>query len=157
MTHYSPDRARRNFLKGVGAAGAIGTAGLLAACGGGDPYSGSDPDEPATGAPNGSGSSGDQGSGTPLTTTAAVPVGGGTIFADKKVVVTQPAAGDFKCFSAVCTHQGCTVSSVTETGIECACHGSVFSVDDGSVLSGPASSPLPAETITVDGDSITLG
>ena len=44
--------------------------------------------------------------------TSDVPEGGGTVFKDEKVVVTQPEPGDFKAFTAVCTHQGCLVDSV---------------------------------------------
>ena len=73
-----------------------------------------------------------------LTTTSEIPVGGGTIFADEQVVVTQPTEGEFKAFTAVCTHQGCHVSSVSDGTINCACHGSQFSIDDGSVEPGPA-------------------
>ena len=88
--------------------------------------------------------------------TADVPEGGGTILKDAKIVVTQPSAGQFKAFSAVCTHQQCVVSDVTDT-INCACHNSAFSITDGSVVSGPASAPLAEQAITVDGDSIVLG
>jgi Rieske Fe-S protein len=44
--------------------------------------------------------------------TSDVPEGGGTVFSQQKVVVTQPEPGDFKAFTAVCTHQGCLVNSV---------------------------------------------
>ncbi|MGW6569516.1 Rieske (2Fe-2S) protein [Streptomyces sp. NPDC054975] len=91
-----------------------------------------------------------------LTKTTDVPVGGGTIFKEEKVVVTQPSAGEFKAFSAVCTHQGCIVAKVENGTINCACHGSRFRITDGSVANGPATRPLPAEEITVSGDSITL-
>ncbi|MFD7326875.1 Rieske (2Fe-2S) protein [Streptomyces sp. NPDC059875] len=91
-----------------------------------------------------------------LATTSEIPVGGGTIFKEEKVVVTQPTAGDFKAFSAICTHQGCTVGKVENGTIDCPCHGSKFRIADGSVAAGPAPRPLPAEQITVSGDTITL-
>ena len=92
----------------------------------------------------------------PLTSAADVPVGGGLIFPDKQVVVTQPVEGEFKCFTAVCTHQGCIVSSVQAGGIRCECHGSAFSIEDGSNTGGPAINPLPAVAIVVKGDQINL-
>lgn len=95
--------------------------------------------------------------GQALAKTADIPVGGGKIFEQAKVVVTQPAAGTFKCFSAVCTHQSCLVTSVDGGTINCSCHGSKFKVEDGSVANGPAASPLPAQPIKVSGDAIQLG
>ncbi|MER5311725.1 Rieske (2Fe-2S) protein [Streptomyces sp. NPDC002773] len=92
----------------------------------------------------------------PLAATSEIPVGGGKVFAERKVVVTQPAAGEFKAFSAVCTHQGCLVNKVADGTIDCPCHGSKYRVADGSVVNGPATRPLPAEQIIVSGESITL-
>jgi Rieske Fe-S protein len=83
-----------------------------------------------------------------------VPVGSGVIVGD--IVVTQPSAGVFKGLSAICTHAGCTVSAVLGGTITCPCHGSRFNLD-GSVARGPASAPLPAEPISVQGDSIVKG
>ncbi|MFG2331810.1 Rieske (2Fe-2S) protein [Streptomyces sp. NPDC048604] len=94
--------------------------------------------------------------GDALAKTSDIPVGGGTVFAERKVVVTQPTAGEFKAFSAICTHQGCTVNKVANGTIDCPCHGSKFRIADGSVAAGPAPRPLPAEQITVEGDQITL-
>lgn len=91
-----------------------------------------------------------------LARTSDIPVGGGTVFADRKVVVTQPEAGEFKAFSAICTHQGCTVNKVANGTIDCPCHGSKYRIADGSVAAGPAPRPLPAEQITVSGETITL-
>jgi Rieske Fe-S protein len=91
-----------------------------------------------------------------LTSTGEVAKGGGKIFADERVVVTQPSAGEFKCFTAVCTHNGCVVSSVEGGSINCACHGSRFSIADGSVQNGPATSALSEVPISVEGDSISL-
>jgi Rieske Fe-S protein len=91
---------------------------------------------------------------TVLTTTADVPVGGGQILPGPKVVVTQPTAGSFKAFTAVCTHQGCTVGTVSGGTIQCPCHGSRFSIKDGSVVNGPATRPLAAIAIKVVGTSI---
>lgn len=95
-------------------------------------------------------------SGQELTSTADVPVGGGTVLKDEKIVVTQPEEGDFKAFSAVCTHQNCLVTEVTDGTINCACHGSRFRITDGSVERGPATEPLPGERIAVEGNSIRL-
>ena len=89
-------------------------------------------------------------------TTADVPVGGGVVLTRQKLVVTQPTKGDFKGFSAICTHQGCPVATVENGTINCPCHGSKFSVEDGSVASGPATRPLAAKKIAVDGDQISL-
>lgn len=87
---------------------------------------------------------------------AAIPVGGGKIFADQKVVVTQPTSGDYKAFSAVCTHQNCVVSGVADGTINCACHGSQFDIATGAVKQGPATKPLPEKKVTVDGDGISV-
>ncbi|MFI8964145.1 Rieske (2Fe-2S) protein [Streptomyces sp. NPDC053493] len=92
----------------------------------------------------------------PLAKTSDIPVGGGTVFKDEKVVVTQPAKGEFKAFSAVCTHQGCLVDKVADGTIDCPCHGSKYRIADGSVAAGPAPRPLPAEQITVSSGTITL-
>ncbi|WP_420118177.1 Rieske (2Fe-2S) protein, partial [Micromonospora sp.] len=91
-----------------------------------------------------------------LAAVADIPVGGGKIFKAEGVVVTQPAAGTIKAFSATCTHQGCTVTSVKDGTIVCGCHNSVFGIADGAVRSGPAGSPLPPRAVTVDGDDIRL-
>lgn len=94
--------------------------------------------------------------GQELAKAADIPEGGGKIFKEQKVVVTQPQKGEFKAFSAICTHQGCTVSKVADGTIDCACHGSEFHIADGSVAKGPATEPLPEEKITVSGGSIRL-
>jgi Rieske Fe-S protein len=143
-------RSRRAVLA-AGSAGAVGAAAALAGCktygGGEDPP----PEEPASGGP-----------GTVLASTGEVEVGGGLILPDLGLVVTQPTAGTFKAFSAVCTHQGCLVSSVSDGTINCPCHGSQFSVQDGSVVrqasgtSAQQQPPLSETAITVEGDSIAL-
>ena len=165
MTQESqPVCPRRTVLVSGGLAG-IGLAGLavgLTACGG---SSGSSASAPATG---GSGSGGSAmagsgaspsaggGGGSALGATSEVPVGGGKIFTSAKVVVTQPSAGEYQAFSAVCTHQQCLVDQVANGTIDCPCHGSKFSAKDGSVVTGPASSPLPSQKISVSSGQISL-
>ncbi|MDQ0944975.1 Rieske (2Fe-2S) protein [Streptomyces sp. V1I1] len=127
---------------------AVGGAGLtvaLTACGGSDDGGQKVADTPAGGAGAG---------GKVLAKTADIPEGGGKVIGD--VVVTQPKAGEFKAFSSKCTHQGCAVKDVADGIINCPCHNSQFSAADGSVKKGPATSPLPPASITVDGDSIKL-
>ncbi|MGW7275340.1 Rieske (2Fe-2S) protein [Streptomyces sp. NPDC054864] len=92
-----------------------------------------------------------------LAKTSDIPVGGGKVLKDEKIVVTQPEEGDFKAFSAVCTHSGCVVSEVADGTINCACHGSKYRVADASVADGPAPRPLAPRNIEVTGNSITRG
>jgi len=89
-----------------------------------------------------------------LASTSEIPVGGGKILADQKIVITQPQAAEFHAFTAVCTHQGCIVGTVSGGTINCPCHGSKFSIANGSVVNGPASSPLAPVSIKVQGTSI---
>ena len=148
------DVSRRTMLRGAAVGGV--TLPLLAACGGGgsaDPSSSG-----SRSGSSGSGSSGSGSSGSSKATVAAadVPTGGGTILKDQQVVVTQPSAGHFKAFSAICTHQGCLVGQVTDKKIICPCHGSEYSITDGSVISGPAPSPLAPKKVSVKGGEISV-
>ncbi|MFD5075338.1 Rieske (2Fe-2S) protein [Streptomyces sp. NPDC058371] len=135
----------------VAAVGAAGIAVALTACGDEKKSSGST--EVSGGA---SGGGAGAGGGTVIAKTVDIPEGGGKLFADQGVVVTQPTAGTFQAFSSKCTHLGCAVKDISGGVINCPCHGSQFSVADGSVKKGPATKPLPAAKISVDGDSITL-
>lgn len=91
-----------------------------------------------------------------LARTSDIPVGGGQVFSAEQVVVTQPEPANFRAFSAVCTHQGCTVAQVTNGTINCACHGSKFAAADGSVVEGPATQPLSPREVVVEGNWIRL-
>jgi Rieske Fe-S protein len=142
---------RRNVVAGVGAAG---LAAALAACGSSDNSSAGTVQNAAT--PTTGSASTAAGSGTELAKASAIPSGGGTVFKDQKVVVTQPTAGTYKAFTAVCTHSGCVVADVSGGTINCGCHGSKFSIEDGSVKNGPATQPLAAATnVTVANGSVT--
>ena len=144
--------SRRTLVLTTGlSALAVGGLGACSSYG-----SGAEPAQQASTAPaEGSESTGGSSDSGGLAKTADIPVGGGTIFPDPKVVVTQPKSGEFKAFSAVCTHQGCLVAEVVGT-INCTCHDSKFAITDGSVQSGPATTPLPAKQVSVSGDSITV-
>ena len=130
---------RRGLLLGAGAAGIAVTLAGCGSSGGGNSDSGS-------------------GGGTSAIKTSDIPVGSGKIF--DEVVVTQPAAGQFKAFDGHCTHQRCLVTAVHGDTITCPCHGSTYSIKDGSATSGPAkdegTGPLAAKTVTVTGDTITV-
>jgi Rieske Fe-S protein len=156
---------RRGVLAGVGL---VGLAGAVSACGSGGSSSSSAGTSagapPATGAASAPSSASGAGSGSTagtqasaLATTSEIPVGSGKIFTSEKIVVTQPNSGDFKAFSAVCTHMGCIVSSISNGTIDCPCHGSQYSISTGAVVGGPAPSPLPAQAIKVTGSNIFLG
>ena len=134
---------RRGVLIG---AGAVGAGILVTACGGKD-------------SSNVGGQSSSQTSAKAASVSVKkgdVPVGGGVILKDSKIVVTQPKPAEFKAFSAVCTHRQCSVTTVSDGAIDCPCHGSQFSVADGSVIKGPAEQPLEARTVTVAGETVTI-
>jgi len=151
---------RRGVLAGVGL---VGLAGAISAC----TSSGSSSSPGGTGGgASAATSAGAPGASTPaaagnganaLAPTSEIPLGSGKIFTPEKVVVTQPVSGDFKAFSAVCTHMGCLVNQISDGTIDCPCHGSQFSIKDGSVVGGPAPSPLAAQAIKVSGERIILG
>jgi Rieske Fe-S protein len=155
----TPGASRRAVLLGAGAAG---VAGLLAACGSGDT-----PSTPAapTGNPTtttppataaGTPTAGPNAEDPNAIKAADIPVGGGAIYANRKVVVTQPTAGTFKAFDATCTHQGCLVTEISGGTITCPCHGSQYKVADGSVVRGPATRALTPKTATLNGSTITV-
>lgn len=159
---------RRAALK---AAGVVGVAGLLAACaddepggqgpasspGGGatrdsDQNAGGGGQSPDDGSDQDAGD--DSGSGDALISTDDVPVGGGVILDAHSLVVTQPDEGEFVAFDSTCTHLGCAVAEVADGAINCHCHGSRFSIADGSVEQGPAEEPLAEVEIVVDAGNI---
>lgn len=94
--------------------------------------------------------------GTVLGAASEIPVGGGKIYTAAKVVVTQPARGRYKAFSAVCTHVGCIMSKVASGTIDCPCHGSEFTITTGAVVTGPAPSPLPEKQIKIVNGMVVL-
>jgi Rieske Fe-S protein len=142
------DTRARGVPRRTAVAGAVVIAGAAAGCA---RYA-----EPAAETPGTGGEAAAEG--TVLGAASEVPVGGGKVFTDKKVVVTQPAKGEFKAFSTICTHQGCAVNKIADGTINCPCHGSKFAIKDGSVKAGPAPKPLPAQEVTVTKDGkLTLG
>jgi len=145
--------SRRSVIASVGA---LSVTGFLAACATSEV-------EPAAVAPAETPTPTPTESTTPEQTAdgifvvSEIPVGGAVILSEEKVVLTQPIAGEVNAFSVTCTHQGCPVSQVSDQGIVCACHNSVFSTLDGSVVSGPATSGLnPVEISVEDGKVFRL-
>jgi Rieske Fe-S protein len=136
-----PTVARRTIVAGAVAAGAT------AACGATPPAPASEPaptPDPPTRPPR------------PVARTGDIPVGGGRVFPERRVVVTQPTSGEFRGFGIVCTHDGCELNAVAGGTINCPCHGSRYAITDGSVVRGPARTGLRVEKVAVDGDRIVL-
>jgi Rieske Fe-S protein len=171
---------RRCVLLG---AGVLGAAGILSACStAAVPYDANQagqapapagmpttatmaPSAAASGAmSSGSTSSGSMSSpsggastgGTVLGLAADVPVGGGKVYTTAQVVVTQPVMGQYKAFSAICTHVGCLCNQVAGGTINCPCHGAKFKITDGSVVAGPATAPLAGASVTVTDGKVYL-
>ena len=146
--------SRRTVLAGACAACAAALAGC-ARYGTSQGLAGAPAGAPAYGPPTsaGTGSAGGSAANV-LASTAEIPVGGGKILTAQKIVITQPQAGTYHAFTAICTHLGCIVNSVSGGTINCPCHGSKYSIVNGSVVNGPAPLPLAAVSIKVEGTSI---
>ena len=158
-----PASGRRTLLAYVGAACAAALAGCTTYNANNGGIAGSQPAQGSSTPAAAGGSSAAAGGNSAaaassgpvvLARTADIPVGGGKILTDKKIVITEPQSGTFKAFTAVCTHQGCIVNTVSGGTINCPCHGSKFSITNGSVVHGPAPSPLAPVSIEVQGTSI---
>jgi Rieske Fe-S protein len=145
---------RRQVL--LGALG-LGAVGVLSACGASQSTAAPLPAAagPATGSATPTAAAPAAGAAN-LGPATAIPVKGGSVFDKDKVVITQPSAGVYKAFSAVCTHEQCTVGDVDGGTINCYCHGSKFSITDGSVVNGPADKPLATKTVTLTGGTLTV-
>ncbi len=150
-------------VPGGQAPGAMATSGAMSSPGttagpGGGMQASPAPSRSAQ-AGSGQGSAAEKGAkvaGTVLGAASDIPVGGGKIYATAKVVVTQPARGQYKAFSAVCTHVGCIMSEVASGTIDCPCHGGQFKITNGAVVSGPPPSPLPARPVKIVNGQVVL-
>jgi nitrite reductase/ring-hydroxylating ferredoxin subunit len=102
-------------------------------------------------------SGGDAGAGgTAIASESEVAPGSAFKFKDSgnPAVLVHLDNGDFVAYSAVCTHQGCTVA-YQGGELACPCHGSVFDPANGAeVVAGPASRPLPEIPVKVEGGEI---
>ncbi|HEY3261048.1 MAG TPA: Rieske (2Fe-2S) protein, partial [Pseudonocardiaceae bacterium] len=156
--HGPTDPSRRQVLCGL-VVSLLAPGALATACGGGSGGTGT-----TTGAGSGTGgaattttttggSGGTGGTGGALAKLSAVPVGGGVIVNSPNgmVLLVQPTAGTVKGYDPTCTHQGFTVDPPQNDVITCVKgHGSQFNAADGSVLKGPATTPLRSVNVKIE-------
>ena len=129
---------RRVLAAGAGTVGAV----ALTACGG---------DEPSD-----AGTAPSRKAGGPLAQVADVPVGGAVAATGsdgKPVIVAQPEEGTVVAFSAICTHNGCTVAPA-EKMFKCPCHGSTYDLATGKNTGGPAPRPLTEIPVKISGGEV---
>jgi Rieske Fe-S protein len=166
--------SRRRFIHlGTALGVSVASASVLAACGGGAGGGESG---------NGAGGGGEYGGGTggggeakkssgkktdggtekqpsggqAIARTSEVAPGSAIKFKDSgsPAVLVHLESGDFVAYSAVCTHQQCTVA-YRNGQLACPCHGSVFDpADNGQVVSPPANRPLPQIPVEVRGGEV---
>ena len=94
-----------------------------------------------------------------IAATSAVPVGSAVGFHDNgntPAWLVHERSGDFRAFSAVCTHAGCTVEYDPSGRFVCPCHGGEYDAATGAVIGGPPPSPLPGIPVTVVGGNVRL-
>ncbi|MFJ8015844.1 Rieske (2Fe-2S) protein [Streptomyces sp. NPDC096339] len=140
----SQSAARRTVLKGAAAlAGAVGAGATLAAC--------------STESNSGSGTPAVPSQPVELGAATEVPVGGAKLYREKKLIVSCQAEGQYKAFSAQCTHAGCVLDKIEKGEGNCPCHGSRFDVNTGKVVQGPATDPLPAVPVKAENGKLIAG
>lgn len=144
--------SRRSVLEGAGVALAAGTVGYVGFVALGPAPEADDESEDSSGR----GSDGEGGEDSHfLAAVEDIPDGGGVVLSDDKLVLTRD--GDsVRCFTAVCTHQGCLVAGVQDGQIRCPCHGSAFDAATGAVVRGPATEPLEPEEIEITDEGEVL-
>jgi len=153
---------RRTLLRTGGAAAAVGAAALLVggvgaalrrvvADEGQGAGEGTQPNPASSAAPSSSGGAGPAGA-TLIGPTSALAVGRSVSFTDPNsggpAIALQPKAGTYLAYTAVCTHQGCTVS-FEGSQFACPCHGATFDATSGNVTGGPARGPLTKIAVQV--------
>ena len=171
--------SRRALLRTAGLVALAGGGGAMAACSAdaevgapapssAAPSSAAPSSSPASSSPSASASSAAPASPSPTPSktvavpkgpgvaTSKVPVGGAVILDDADYVITQPSKGEFKAFSKICTHNRCPVTEIRDKDIVCTCHGSRFSIEDGSVTNPPARKALAEAEVTVAGDRVVV-
>lgn len=141
MTAYDHQASRRSLLCSAAAAGIAGLG--LTSCAGEDAGW---PKSPAA-----------ESEAVKVGKPEEVPVGGAKIYREHRLLIAQPRQGEYRAFSAVCTHGGCVLSSVSKLEANCACHGSVFDANDGSVVRTPATVDLPEYPVEVKGGVLVVG
>lgn len=140
----SQSAARRTVLRGAAAlAGAVGGGLAVSAC--------------STETNSGNGSPAVPTEPVELGAASEVPVGGAKLYREKKLIVSCPAEGQYKAFSAQCTHAGCVLDKIVKGEGNCPCHGSRFDVTTGKALKGPATDPLPAVPVTMENGTLIAG
>lgn len=78
-------------------------------------------------------------------------------FGSRPGLLIRTTDGEWKAFSAVCTHLSCTVQYRPETQqILCACHNGIFDLT-GQVVSGPPPRPLEEFQVNIRGDEVVVG
>ena len=137
----------RSIRLGAGAVG--GGALALAACAG--------PSQDTSASPAAAGPSAPAGTPVWVGKLSDVKVGGAATgkVNGKPVVIFRPDDKTVMAYDAACTHAGCTVAPAGGN-FDCPCHGSSFKGSDGSVINGPARSPLGRLKAAVDGEWITV-
>ena len=149
---------RRTVL--IAGAGGAGLAVLTACASGGGAQAGgappADPTSPAHGPGGGSPAGTGGATGNALATLADITVGkciAVNLPDGQPAIVSRPTATTARCFSAICTHQGCTVNPAGAQ-LNCPCHGSQYNALTGQVLQGPAPSPLPEIGVKVQNGKV---